>query len=89
MLNNSRPEHCFDEARGVGTYRHPDDLLTTSETSVVVKNSPRTLESWRLKGDGPKFVRMGRRGIRYRWGDLVEYVHSRRFSSTSEEQASR
>jgi hypothetical protein len=56
---------------------------------MVVKNSPRTLESWRLNGIGPNFVRMGRRGVRYRWGDLLDYVHGRRFSSTSEEQAAK
>jgi len=69
--------------------RHPDDLLTTSELSAIYDKSPRTLESWRLKGIGPKYIRVGGRGVLYRWGDAVEYHNSRRFSSTSEERAAK
>jgi predicted DNA-binding transcriptional regulator AlpA len=83
----------IDSLQSTGSWpslsRHPDDLLTTGETATVTHFSPRTLENWRRKGIGPKFVRIGGRGVRYRWGDIVEYANSRRFSSTSEEQAAK
>jgi hypothetical protein len=68
--------------------RHPDDLLTSNETARAVHGSPRTLESWRRKGIGPPFIRVGGRRVLYRWGDVLAYLNSRRFSSTTEEQAS-
>jgi hypothetical protein len=76
-------------ARSGSMPRHPDDLLTTAELSAEYHKSPRTLESWRLKGTGPKYIRIGGRGILYRWADALEYHNSRRFSSTSEEQAAK
>ncbi len=36
----------------------------------------KTLQAWRVRGHGPKFVKLGR-AVRYRRGDLQEYVRSR------------
>ncbi len=35
----------------------------------------KTLQAWRVRGHGPKFVKLGR-AVRYRPGDLQEYVRS-------------
>jgi hypothetical protein len=63
----------------------PNDFLTTPELARALKVSDRAPENWRLQGIGPKFIRAGGRRILYRWGDVLEYLDSRRFSSTSEE----
>lgn len=33
-----------------------------------------TLSNWRSRGEGPTFTRIGRRAIRYRVEDLVEFA---------------
>ena len=64
-----------------------DDLLTGSELAGTLKVSVRTPESWRLNGEGPPFIRVGKRRVLYRWRDVLEYLEGRRFGSTTEEQA--
>jgi excisionase family DNA binding protein len=51
-------------------------LLTGDDAAEILGCSPRTLASWRLSGDGPKFVAVGRL-IRYRRSDLEEWLQSR------------
>lgn len=59
-------------------------LLTQLEAATLLHLSERTLE--RLRGAGPKFVRLGR-SIRYRPTDIEAYIASRVVSSTSERAA--
>jgi hypothetical protein len=56
------------------------------EQSVIarrLKMSEKSLESWRCRGCGPPFIRVGRL-IRYRWSDVEGWLDSRRMTSTSE-----
>ncbi len=46
--------------------------------------SPKTLEKWRHTGDGPKFVKMGAKAVRYDMAELDLWVKSRSRHSTSE-----
>jgi hypothetical protein len=59
-------------------------LLTTKQAADLLGYKPRMLEARRLKGDGPLFVRISARAIRYRLEDLQNWVNSRLRSSTSE-----
>ena len=43
--------------------------------------SPRTLERWRWKGEGPAFVKIGGRVV-YRLDDVEAYENGRRCDST-------
>lgn len=52
----------------------PDTLLTDVEIARFAQRSPRTFRLWRQRGIGPKFVRIGERGIRYKWADWLAYV---------------
>ena len=60
-------------------------LLTQREAASVLRLSERTLERWRVAGIGPRFVRLGRRSIRYRQQNVDAYVAARVVASTSEE----
>ena len=51
----------------------PDRLVTTDEAAESLTVSPRTMEKWRVTGNGPPFVRLPR-GVRYRVSDLREWV---------------
>jgi len=60
------------------------DVLDTPEAASYVKLSPVTMERYRLTGEGPKFLRLGKKAIRYRKADLDDWLASRAVASTSE-----
>lgn len=62
----------------------PDALLFQSEAAYLTGTSGRTLEAWRLHGGGPPFIALGRRAVRYRRRDLLEWIEARRRRSTSD-----
>jgi hypothetical protein len=64
---------------------HPDTLLTSVELARVLKVNDRLPEVWRSSGTGPAYMRAGGRRILYKWGDVLEWLATRRFSSTAEE----
>jgi predicted DNA-binding transcriptional regulator AlpA len=61
-------------------------LLTQREAALALRLSERTLERWRVSGDGPPFAKLGRR-IGYRESDLEAWINSRLVGSTSERRA--
>ena len=44
----------------------------------------RALQNWRLRGGGPKFIKVSARSIRYRRRDLIQWAESLLVASTSE-----
>lgn len=60
--------------------------FTQSEAADFLRISERTLERWRVEGNGPRFRRFGRR-IVYAQGDLENWANSRCFTSTSATQS--
>ncbi|WBT37821.1 helix-turn-helix transcriptional regulator [Hyphomicrobium sp. DMF-1] len=61
-------------------------LLTTSEAARYLRLSPRTLEGFRVRGSGPRFMKLGsglRSRVLYHPADIRAWLE-RRFSSTSE-----
>ncbi|WP_416896324.1 MAG: helix-turn-helix transcriptional regulator [Minwuia sp.] len=61
-----------------------DELVNVAEAAIILDLSPSHLNKMRCRGDGPKFVRLGRRAIRYRRCDLRSYAEGRLADSTSE-----
>lgn len=59
------------------------DLLTTPEAAAYVRRSPRTLERYRVTGEGPIFLKIGR-PILYRRADLDEWLDDKVRRSTSD-----
>jgi hypothetical protein len=60
-------------------------LLTTEMLAKAFHMSARTLEGWRVTGQGPPFMRAGPHKILYRWGSSLGWLNSRECNSTSEE----
>lgn len=58
-------------------------LLDAGAAAVLLNLSPATLAKWRVKGGGPRFVRIGKR-ILYQQDALAEFLSGRVFSSTAE-----
>ena len=59
-------------------------LLTAEEAAQYLSVSPKSLETWRTRGGGPRFVRLRSRAIRYRLNDLTEFVEQGIRASTSD-----
>ena len=59
-------------------------LLSESQAARHLAVSPRTLRNWRTRGNGPKFVKVSARCIRYRVKDLSEWTERRTRRSTSD-----
>lgn len=64
----------------------PDELFTEQQTATKLKHSPRTLQGWRRRGEGPHFIKSGR-SVRYRAGDLAQWIANNRARSTAEVDA--
>ena len=56
-------------------------LLNTKQAARVLGLSYRQLESLRLRGGGPLYVKLGR-AVRYREEDLADWIEDRIRSST-------
>jgi hypothetical protein len=61
-----------------------ENLLTPEEVAAYLQVSPRTLESWRYKGIGPRFLRVTKRLIRYDLKDIRDWEKQSRKQSTSQ-----
>jgi hypothetical protein len=59
-------------------------LKTEPQAAAFIGVQPRTLRKWRTEGDGPAFVRISARCIRYRPEDLKDWIAEKTHASTSE-----
>ena len=62
----------------------PERLLTPIQAADFLSLTPRWLELKRYHGDGPPFVRVSARCIRYRLADIEDWVDCRIRTSTSD-----
>ena len=62
----------------------PQQLLNQKQAANLLGASEKTLEGWRVKGGGPRFLKQGSRFIRYRMSDLSEWIEGHLVDSTSE-----
>lgn len=60
-----------------------DTLLTTAQAARAVHLSEQTLRIARLRGNGPRFVKLGA-SVRYRVSDLEAWIAARVVASTAE-----
>ena len=57
--------------------------MTTKEAAMELGLKPNTLEIWRVKGNGPKYLKLNG-AVRYRLEDLNEFLEGSLKNSTSE-----
>lgn len=55
---------------------NPADLLDETEAAASLHVAVQTLRNWRWKGEGPRYVKVGARLVRYRRGDLAAFVEA-------------
>lgn len=56
----------------------PGSLLDKHQTCALLGVKPPTLEAWRRKGTGPAYIRISPTCVRYRRGDLLDWIRARR-----------
>lgn len=59
-------------------------LLLPGEAADILKVAEVTMRSWRVKGSGPAYVRVGNQ-IRYRRADIEAFIEAQLRNSTSQQ----
>ena len=80
------PGRVMDENSrgGVEVNDRPTEYMGTRETAAFLGLSPRTLDRYRMTGQGPAFHKFGTR-VRYARTDLEDWAAQRRRTSTSDD----
>ncbi len=63
---------------------HLDRLLSEAEAARFIRYSKRALQNWRVRGGGPRYIKVSPRSIRYRRRDLMAWIEARIQASTSD-----
>ena len=63
---------------------HLDRLIGENEAAAFLGYSVRALQNWRVRGGGPKFVKVSARSIRYRRRDLIAWAEEKLRAHTSQ-----
>jgi predicted DNA-binding transcriptional regulator AlpA len=61
-----------------------DRLIDEREAAAFIGYTIRALQNWRVRGGGPKFIKVSSRSVRYRPRELIQWADSRLRSSTSD-----
>ncbi len=61
-----------------------DRLVDERQAAAFLGYTVRALQNWRIRGGGPRFVKVSSRSIRYRRRDLLAWIEEHLRSSTSE-----
>jgi hypothetical protein len=59
------------------------NLMDSVQLADFLTNKPNTVEGWRIKGIGPKYIKIGRL-VRYRLADVEEWIESQARTSTTQ-----
>jgi hypothetical protein len=65
----------------------PDEYLTEHGLYERYLIPPRTAQRWRSTGDGPCWIRLGRRRVLYRVCDVEEWLKARTYRHRADELA--
>jgi len=76
----SKQEKCFIQIPA-----DPYALMNEVAAAAFCNLTRRAIQNFRLTGEGPKFVRISSRCIKYRKVDLIAYQEERLRSSTSDQ----
>ena len=58
-------------------------LLNTRKAAEFLTMKPQTLDLWRTRSQGPRFLKIGK-SVRYREADLIQFLEESERHSTSD-----
>ena len=75
------------EIRGseLGLPTKPERLIRQDEAARLLQVSPRTLEAWRYRGGGPRYVKLSARCVRYAPSDIEAWQQDCKRRHTSDD----
>ncbi len=56
------------------TLPSPGELLDEKEVSAILRVAVTTLRNWRALRQGPRYVKVGQRIVRYRRSDVADFL---------------
>jgi predicted DNA-binding transcriptional regulator AlpA len=68
--------------------RQKQQFLSEREVEELGLASRRTLQSWRLLGRGPRYIKVSR-SVRYRLGDIEEWLAAQTVTPAADSQTGR
>ncbi len=85
---NSSPSNHTNrpDAGSESEHQFLESLISEQEAAAFLGFAIKTLQNWRVIGQGPKFIRPSARAIRYRRKDLIAWAERHLVASTSEVQ---
>lgn len=69
---------------GVEINDYLDKLMNERDAAAFLCYTVRALQNWRVRGGGPKFIKVSSRSIRYTRRDLNEWIEARKISNTAQ-----
>jgi len=77
-------------SRELGKYIHwptdDDAFLDEVQAAAFIRVTRRAMQSWRLSGRGPKYVKISARCVRYTKSHLIEWGETHTQTSTSQDK---
>jgi len=61
-------------ARELNDVSTETSLITTRDAAALLHLRPQTLEVWRVRGEGPPFLKLGRRTVRYELQTVLRWA---------------
>ena len=61
-----------------------DQLITEHEAAGFLNYSTRALQNWRVRGGGPRYIKVSKKSIRYRRRELIDWAQSKLRTSSSQ-----
>ena len=61
-------------------------LITTKQAACRLGVSVKQIEKWRYEGGGPKYIKLGKRSVRYEQEEIENYIVARTFKNSAEEK---
>lgn len=58
--------------------------LTTKDLEKITTLKVRFWECRRISGDGPPYISISKRAVRYKWGDVLEWLEKRKINNTAQ-----
>lgn len=80
LHNATITDHCANNL--------PDDnqIIDTNDLVRLTGLTKRFWESRRISGDTPPYIKLSARAVRYRWGDVVDWLNSKKCNNTSDDR---
>lgn len=64
-------------------FPHPDQLVSEKDLERYTILTRRFWQERRRTGEGPVFIKLSYRCVRYRWGDVLKWLDQRKCTNTS------